>query len=1073
MTISQFKKIVKQIKLVESELEQEAIENGIDLMSQEYEDALIKAKQLVLEKSGFTYEEYKEIKERISSVSKAGTLDFVDRTKAKLKELEDRHIPTLEEINEIVKSLIPKIPAPQIINKIVKVKEKPITKVVKEKTIVKELDRTELKKIGQDVRTLQLDHTDLVSKVGQIKMPDDYVRTSVLEPSVKEIVAPELNRILRSLQSQIYRVSQDIKQFESSENLFDRTGTVITSHNAGDSLRVDGGLGVGTAPNQFYGLQTQLSNSDAIGEIYGIYNTLSISGAGGGAYGVWNDLTSADDQVIIGNWTEMTFGSANSNGYGDYIISNNDVINDPTYKIVGIWVDWRIQGTDSNNAKWAFYNNSATLAGKIFLGKDNVKTYWGTGYDASAYYDGTNFVINPKEAGTGYFGVLGNENIYWNNDGGDVSLTIQNTASEGSTDETASLIFRTAGGYKMGKIVAGRAYDYTAADQDSFMDFYTATGDTDTLALRIDNAQSFNFQANSLTTTGLITTGNLQVDNININGAVISSNTGAISFSNENLTTTGDIYIKADSKYLYFGAGDDARINFSGTQFQIRSDVVTATDSLLLRGGTNGIAFNIGATEQIILTDGKLAPTTNNDIDLGDDTHRFKDLYLVGSTIHMGTSGDEGTLTYTTATNTWTLGDSQSLSVSGALSIGASLSTYPFEIRGGTNLLQMRYSTNGDDNSSQYGGFVVRHYDIDEEDLVALVGASTSTQGILNWGGGSSNFNAATKHIFYTGATNTTTGGTSRYEIDSSGNHDFKAGNMTTTGIATLGTIYFGSDTGVSATAASGVLTLQGRGPGYDEDLTIDFDSTTNTVKLGSNTGVTHIGIMSPIYYISYDNGAQWSKYGLYWPLSMYIQQYNATAGYKYPFRSIANTTMVDNALVLNSGKVGINWNDTTAPDRHLEINTGAETGGIRISYNSPTGSSANYGEILVDSSGNMTFSATGVVGFTGDIAPDYISTDGNEFLAHDVLEHTITSDDEGAHAFSDNWDKSTQDKIVSMTCVVEHAGTPDIVYAGSYAPYDLESLYNGTVITVQDFGTSWIEGDIVRVHIVYEKPDA
>ena len=36
-----------------------------------------------------------------------------------------------------------------------------------------------------------------------------------------------------------------------------------------------------------------------------------------------------------------------------------------------------------------------------------------------------------------------------------------------------------------------------------------------------------------------ITGGNLQVDNININGAVISSNTGAISFSNENLTTTG------------------------------------------------------------------------------------------------------------------------------------------------------------------------------------------------------------------------------------------------------------------------------------------------------------------------------------------------------------------------------------------------------------------------------------------------------------------------------------------------------------------------------------------------------
>ena len=62
-----------------------------------------------------------------------------------------------------------------------------------------------------------------------------------------------------------------------------------------------------------------------------------------------------------------------------------------------------------------------------------------------------------------------------------------------------------------------------------------------------------------------------------------------------------DIYM-VDNKNVLFGTGRDAKLTFTGTQFQIQSDVVTETDSLLLRGGTNGIAFNIGATEEALLT---------------------------------------------------------------------------------------------------------------------------------------------------------------------------------------------------------------------------------------------------------------------------------------------------------------------------------------------------------------------------------------------------------------------------------------------------------------------------------------
>lgn len=48
--------------------------------------------------------------------------------------------------------------------------------------------------------------------------------------------------------------------------------------------------------------------------------------------------------------------------------------------------------------------------------------------------------------------------------------------------------------------------------------------------------------------------------------------------------------------------------------------------------------FIIGSTEQITLTDGKLAPTTDNDIDLGDPTHQFKSLYLAPASLYLGTT---------------------------------------------------------------------------------------------------------------------------------------------------------------------------------------------------------------------------------------------------------------------------------------------------------------------------------------------------------------------------------------------------------------------------------------------------
>jgi len=44
---------------------------------------------------------------------------------------------------------------------------------------------------------------------------------------------------------------------------------------------------------------------------------------------------------------------------------------------------------------------------KLVIGADNAKLGFGTGEDASIYYDATNLIINPKEVGTGFVDVKG------------------------------------------------------------------------------------------------------------------------------------------------------------------------------------------------------------------------------------------------------------------------------------------------------------------------------------------------------------------------------------------------------------------------------------------------------------------------------------------------------------------------------------------------------------------------------------------------------------------------------------------------------------------------------------------
>ena len=114
-----------------------------------------------------------------------------------------------------------------------------------------------------------------------------------------------------------------------------------------------------------------------------------------------------------------------------------------------------------------------------------------------------------------------------------------------------------------------------------------------------------------------------------------------------------DVQIKglADDNLLYIDAGNDNvgigepapqdKLEVNGkilvkdklcfTQDDRLEYIDSLADGYLDIEATIGIRLRINTTEQINLVDGKLAPTTDDDIDLGDSTHEFKDLYIDGT----------------------------------------------------------------------------------------------------------------------------------------------------------------------------------------------------------------------------------------------------------------------------------------------------------------------------------------------------------------------------------------------------------------------------------------------------------
>ena len=132
-------------------------------------------------------------------------------------------------------------------------------------------------------------------------------------------------------------------------------------------------------------------------------------------------------------------------------------------------------------------------------------------------------------------------------------------------------------------------------------------------------------------------------------------------------------------------------------------------------------------------------------------------------------SANAGYVRYHHGSNTMVLRtnnqDRVNIDSSGNVGIGQTSPAHKLDVAG-----FIRSANTGADSTTKYSGFFGRHYTNSEEDVLAISTESTSSNNNIYIGGGFGTRNSATTIRFSTAANNTTTTGTERMRIDSSGN---------------------------------------------------------------------------------------------------------------------------------------------------------------------------------------------------------------------------------------------------------------------------------------------------------------
>jgi len=283
------------------------------------------------------------------------TRETLEETARRLKEVSERHIPDRFEIEEIASSVAERVSErvakkyiiePKIINKIVK--------VVKEPKIVKETIR---ERVEYDDSKLKEKLNDLNKKISKIKVPgekelrgffSDFFEDNFsenLKKNINILGMPDFRKLAMGLQQQI----DDNKASINLENLWDRTSTILDTHNANDTVRI--GTGGLITPKIYPSADSttaiQFNKADGTTNVLNVDTTNSRVGIG---------TTSPGAKLDIVGGLKNTVSSAGEN--------------------TALYTGLSRANTNQDSIMWSFYSNTALSAD--FFGKSGYKFEGGT-----------------------------------------------------------------------------------------------------------------------------------------------------------------------------------------------------------------------------------------------------------------------------------------------------------------------------------------------------------------------------------------------------------------------------------------------------------------------------------------------------------------------------------------------------------------------------------------------------------------------------------------------------------------------------------------------------------------------
>lgn len=161
-------------------------------------------------------------------------------------------------------------------------------------------------------------------------------------------------------------------------------------------------------------------------------SVISVTGRGStsGAYAtnIDNTMTALAGAGGYAHKMQLNFGSTTSELYGLYLRQFSvSGVNNPSVNQIMIYNDDQRNKTDTDNKMWFIYNNNPYITGKNLLGKDNVKTYFGSDMDSAISYDGTNLVLDGNTSDSNTL------NKVWITSNGEVTANSFNMRSDVKT----------------------------------------------------------------------------------------------------------------------------------------------------------------------------------------------------------------------------------------------------------------------------------------------------------------------------------------------------------------------------------------------------------------------------------------------------------------------------------------------------------------------------------------------------------------------------------------------------------------------------------------------------------------